>query len=315
MSGASFELAGKRVWIAGHRGMVGAALMRRLAREGCEILTAGRDELDLRRQTAVEEWTAAARPQVVLLAAAKVGGILANANDPVGLLYDNLMIEANVIHAAHRAGVEKLLFVGSACVYPREAPQPIAEDALLAGPPEPTNEWPAIAKIAGVKLAQAYRQQHGRDFISALPTNLYGPGDDYDPETSHVVGALLRKAHEARRAGRRDLEIWGTGTTRREFLHVDDCADALVLLVRRYSDAAPVNIGSGVELTVEELARTVMRVVGLDGAILKDPSKPDGRPSKRLDASRLLALGWRPSIALEEGLRRIYAGMPFAEAA
>ncbi len=311
----TYSLTAKRVWVAGHRGMVGAAIVRRLAGEACDILTVGRAGLDLRRQAEVEAWVAANRPQAIFLAAAKVGGILANHSSPATFLYDNLAIEANIIHAAHRFGVEKLLFLGSSCIYPKHAPQPISEDALLTGPLEPTNEAYAIAKIAGVKLAQAYRREHGDDFISAMPTNLYGPGDNYDLETSHVVAALLRKAHEAKRDGRRDLGIWGTGTPRREFMHVDDCADAVVHLVKVYSDAPPVNVGSGDELTIEELARAVMRVVGLDGEILKDRSKPDGTPRKLLDISRLRALGWRPSIPFEEGLRGVYADAPFADAA
>ncbi len=275
-----FALAGKRVWVAGHRGMVGSALVRRLGREDCEIVTVERDRLDLRRQAEVEAWMGQVLPQVVFLAAAKVGGILANDADPGDFLYDNLMIEANVIHGAHRIGVEKLLFLGSSCIYPREAPQPITEDALLSGPLEPTNEWYAVAKIAGIKLAQAYRRQYGCDFISAMPTNLYGPGDNYDLATSHVLPALLRKAHEAHEArgsaGKRTLEICGAGTARREFLHVDDCADALVYLMVVYSDPAHINVGSGAEVTIEDLARIIMRVVGLDGVIEKDLYRPVG---------------------------------------
>jgi GDP-L-fucose synthase len=315
MSLEPYSLSSKRVWVAGHRGMVGAAIVRRLAHEKCEILTVGREKLDLRRQADVERWIATERPQAIFLAAGKVGGILANDSYPAAFLYENLMIEANIIHAAHRFGVEKLLFLGSSCIYPKHAPQPISEDALLTGPLEPTNEWYAIAKIAGVKLTQAYRREHGDNFISAMPTNLYGPGDNYDLNTSHVVAALLRKAHEAKLAGRRDMEIWGTGTPRREFMHVDDCADAVVHLMKVYSDAPPVNVGSGLELTIEELARAVMRVVGLDGEVLKDRSKPDGTPRKLLDVSRLQALGWRSSIEFEEGLRGVYAEAPFAAAA
>ncbi|MCH8169045.1 MAG: GDP-L-fucose synthase, partial [Proteobacteria bacterium] len=239
-----FALAGKRVWVAGHRGMVGAALVRRLGREDCEIVTVDRDRLDLRRQGEVEAWLEQARPQAIFLAAATVGGILANDTAPAGFLYDNLMIEANIIHGAHRIGVEKLLFLGSSCIYPRDAAQPIPEDALLSGPLEPTNEWYAVAKIAGIKLAQAYRRQYGCDFISAMPTNLYGPGDNYDLATSHVLPALLLKAHEAMSTGKHTLEIWGAGTARREFLHVDDCADALVHLMAVYSGPAHINVGS-----------------------------------------------------------------------
>ena len=306
-----FALAGKRVWVAGHRGMVGAALVRRLGREDCEIVTVDRDRLDLRRQGEVETWLEQARPQVVFLAAATVGGILANDTAPAAFLYDNLMIEANIIHGAHRIGVEKLLFLGSSCIYPRDAAQPITEAALLSGPLEPTNQWYAVAKIAGIKLCQAYRRQYGCDFIAAMPTNLYGPGDNYDLATSHVLPALLRKAHEAMRAGKHTLEIWGAGTARREFLHVDDCADALIHLMAVYSDAGQINIGSGSEVTVEDLARLIMRVVGFDGVLEKDLAKPGGAPRKLLDGARLDALGWSASIALEDGIRMTYAGAPF----
>jgi GDP-L-fucose synthase len=302
-----YPLAGKRVWVAGHRGMVGSALVRRLAREGCTILTVGRERLDLRRQAEVEAWMAEVRPQAVFLPAAKVGGILANDSFPGQFLYDNLMIAANVIHAAHRADVEKLMFLGSSCVYPKFAPQPISEEALLSGPIEPTNQWYAVAKIAGIKLCQAYRREYGRDFIAAMPTNLYGPGDNYDLASGHVLPALLRKAHEAKRRGERDLEIWGTGAPRREFLHADDCADALVHLMRVYSGEQHVNVGSGEDITIAELARLVMRVVGLDGALRHDLSKPDGTPRKLMSGARLAALGWRATIGLDEGVRRVYA--------
>jgi len=306
-----FALAGKRVWVAGHRGMVGAALVRRLGHEDCEIVTVDRDRLDLRRQAEVEAWMEQTRPQVIFLAAAKVGGILANNTYPADFLHDNLMIEANIIHGAHRNGVEKLLFLGSSCIYPRGAPQPIAEDALLSGPLEPTNEWYAVAKIAGIKLCQAYRRQYGCDFISAMPTNLYGPGDNYDLETSHVLPALLRKAHEAKCGNKHTLEIWGAGTARREFLHVDDCADALVYLMAVYSDADHINVGSGAEVTIEELARLIMRVVGLDGVLEKDLTRPGGTPCKLMDGTRLNALGWSASIPLEDGVRMTYADAPF----
>jgi GDP-L-fucose synthase len=306
-----YSLAGKRVWVAGHRGMVGSALVRRLGREGCEILTVGRESLDLRRQAEVEAWMAEARPQAVFLAAAKVGGILANDSAPAEFLHDNLVMEANIIHAAWRAGVEKLLFLGSSCIYPRLAPQPIPEEALLTGPLEPTNEWYAIAKIAGVKLCQAYRRQYGCDFISAMPTNLYGPGDNYDLATSHVLPALLRKVHEAKLGGASGITIWGSGTPLREFLHVDDCADALVFLMRHYSDPAPINVGSGEEISTEALARLIMRSVGFAGGLEKDSSKPDGTPRKLMDSARLRALGWSPSIGLEEGIAQLYAEAPF----
>ncbi len=306
-----FPLRGRRVWVAGHRGMVGAAIVRRLEREDCEILTAGRGELDLRRQADVDAWMARTRPDAVFLAAARVGGIFANDSRPAEFLYDNLMIEANVIEAAWRNGVEKLLFLGSSCIYPKLAPQPIPEGALLTGPLEPTNEWYAVAKIAGIKLAQAYRRQHGCDFISAMPTNLYGPGDNYDPQGSHVIPALLRRAHERVLAGQRDLPIWGTGSPRREFLHVDDCADGLVHLMLHWSDAAHVNLGCGSDVTIAEVARLVMQVVGLEGEVIPDPSKPDGTPRKLLDISVLRGLGWAPTIPLERGLREVYASAPF----
>jgi GDP-L-fucose synthase len=307
MNSGLYPLAGKRVWVAGHQGMVGSALVRRLRQEECEILVAPRAELDLTRQDAVEAWMADRRPDAVFLAAARVGGILANDRSPADFLYDNLMIEANVIHAAWRTGVEKLLFLGSSCIYPKHAPQPVGEDALLTGPLEPTNEWYAIAKIAGIKLAQAYRRQHGCDFISAMPTNLYGPNDNYHPEDSHVIPGLLRRAVERRAEGLRDLPIWGTGTPRREFLHADDCADALVFLMRCWSAEAHVNVGTGEDVAIADLARLVMAVVGLDGDVLPDPSKPDGTPRKRLDTSRLRQLGWRPRIDLEAGLRDVHA--------
>jgi GDP-L-fucose synthase len=304
--GLPYELRGKRVWVAGHRGMVGAALVRRLAAEACELVVAGRETLDLERQGAVERWMAEVRPQAVFVAAAKVGGILANDTYPADFLYENLMIEANIIHAAATVGVEKLLFLGSSCVYPKHAAQPIREDALLSGPLEPTNESYAIAKIAGIKLAQAYRRQHGCDFISAMPTNLYGPGDSYDLATSHVLPALIRKAHEAKARGERAFAVWGTGTPRREFLHVDDCADALVRVLNLYSDAEPINIGSGEDLTIAELARLVAEAVGFSGEIVCDASKPDGTPRKLMDGSKLRALGWRPRIALSEGIADAY---------
>ncbi|MRX34409.1 GDP-L-fucose synthase [Aminobacter sp. MDW-2] len=306
MADILYPLAGKRVWVAGHRGMVGSALMRRLAREGCEVITAGRDTVDLTRQAEVEAWLAETRPQAVLLAAAKVGGILANATYPAAFLYENLAIETNVIHAAHKIGVEKLLFLGSSCIYPKFATQPIAEDSLLTGALEPTNEWYAIAKIAGLKLAEAYRKQHGADFISAMPTNLYGPGDNFDLTSSHVLPALIRKAHEAKLSGAAELTIWGSGTPRREFLHVDDAADAMVFLLKSYSGDQHVNVGSGTDVTILELAETVARVVGFEGRIALDTSKPDGTPRKLMSGDKLAHLGWRPRIELESGIRSTY---------
>ena len=303
-----YPLAGKRVWVAGHRGMVGAAVVRRLQSEQCEIVTIGREVVDLRRQAEVEAWMAANRPDAVVLAAAKVGGILANDTCPADFLYENLMIEANIIHAAFQAQVEKLLFLGSSCIYPKFAPQPIPEDALLTGPLEPTNEWYAVAKIAGIKLAQAYRNQHGCDFISAMPTNLYGPGDNFDLNTSHVLPALIRKAHEAKIAGADHMTIWGTGAPRREFLHADDCADALVFVLKSYSGDEHVNVGSGEDITIGDLARLVCEVVGFKGEIRHDTSKPDGTPRKLMSGDKLRAMGWRPRISLKEGIAAVYAG-------
>ncbi len=299
----SFRLAGRRVWVAGHRGMVGQALVRRLRNEACEILTVDRQTVDLRRQAETEDWLAAAKPDAIFLAAATVGGIFANDSRPADFLYDNLMIEANVIEAAHRAGVAKLLALGSSCIYPRESPQPIREDALLAGPLEPTNQWYAVAKISALKLCQAYRRQYGADFISAMPTNLYGPGDRFDLESGHVVPALVRKTIEAAEHGDESVLVWGTGRPRREFLHVDDCAAALVHLMKHYSDESPINVGTGSDVTIRELAEMIGRIVGFRGRFAFDPSRPDGTPQKRLDVSRIHALGWKATIELEAGLR------------
>lgn len=302
-----YPLAGKRVWIAGHRGMVGSAVARRLAPLGCPIVAADRSEVDLTRQDDVERFVAHAAPQVVVLAAARVGGILANARDPVGFLYDNLMIAANVLRASHEAGVERLIFLGSSCIYPKLAPQPIPEAALLTGALEPTNEAYALAKIAGLRLAQFYRRQHGADFITAMPTNLYGPNDNYDPEGSHVVPALLRRFHEAKRDGASSVTIWGTGSPRREFLHVDDLADAIVFLLERYAGEEHVNVGAGRDIAIADLASLVAEVVGYRGRIEYDATKPDGTPRKLLDCSRMDALGWRARIGLREGLASTYA--------
>lgn len=307
MAALPFALEGRRIFVAGHRGMVGQALLRRLGREPVTLLTAGREELDLTRQAEVEAWMARHRPDVVILAAAKVGGILANASFPVDFLEQNLLIEVNVIRAAHAAGVAKLLFLGSSCIYPKFAPQPIREEALLTGPLEPTNEWYAIAKIAGLKLCAAYRRQYGADFISAMPTNLYGPGDNWDLASSHVVAALIRKAHEAKSRGAAELEVWGSGSPLREFLFVDDLADGCVHLLRHYSDEPAINVGSGEEVSIRDLALLVCEVVGFTGRLRFDPSKPDGTPRKRLDTSRLEALGWRAATPLREGLARAYA--------
>lgn len=306
MTDGPYPLDGRRVWVAGHGGMVGAALVRRLAREDCEILTVDRAQVDLRRQSEVEDWLAEARPEAVVVAAATVGGILANASRPAEFIYDNLAIETNVIHGAWRSGVEKLLFLGSSCIYPRDAAQPMTEEALLTGPLEPTNQWYAVAKIAGLKLCQAYRREHGCDFITAMPTNLYGPGDNFDLASSHVVAALMRKAHEARIAGDGALTVWGTGRPRRELLYVEDLADALVFLLRNYSGEPHVNVGTGKDIAISELAALIAEVVGFDGALTFDPSKPDGTPRKLLDVSRLAALGWSPSTSLRDGLTATY---------
>jgi GDP-L-fucose synthase len=304
MTDPLYSLKGKRVYVAGHRGMVGSALVRRLAAEACEILTAPRAEVDLTSQAQVGAWFAAHKPDAVFLAAAKVGGIHANATYPADFLYENLMIEANIIHAAHLNGVEKLCFLGSSCIYPKFAPQPIPETALLEGALEPTNEWYAVAKIAGIKLCQAYRLQHGADFISAMPTNLYGTGDNYHPENSHVLPALIRRVRMAKAQGADSMTIWGTGTPLREFMHADDCADALVHLMTHYSDAGHVNVGSGQEISILDLARTIARLSGFEGDIATDPSKPDGTPRKLMDSTRLNAMGWTPRISLEEGIAR-----------
>jgi GDP-L-fucose synthase len=301
-----FRLAGRLVWVAGHRGMVGSAIMRRLEAEDCEMLTVGRGELDLRRQADVEAWMEEKRPEIVFLAAANVGGILANDTRPADFLYDNLAIEANVIHGAHSSGVAKLIFLGSACIYPRLAAQPMAEDALLTGPLEPTNQWYAIAKIAGIHLCQAYRRQHGCDFISAMPNNLYGPGDSFDLESAHVIPALMRKLHEAKEAGRDIVEIWGSGKPLREFLHVDDLADALVFLTNRYSEDVHVNVGTGEEISISDLAAMIADVVGYEGGFRFNTSRPDGTPRKILDVSRLTGMGWQAKTGLRAGLEGTY---------
>ena len=305
-SQATHLLAGRRVWVAGHRGMVGAAICRRLALEFCEILTAGRQDVDLRRQSDVEDWMATTRPEMIFVAAATVGGIHANNSRPAEFLYDNLMIEANIIHAAYRLGVKKLLFLGSSCIYPREAPQPMSEPALLTGPLEPTNQWYAVAKIAGIKLCQAYRRQYGCDFISAMPTNLYGIGDYFDLQNSHVLPALMVKIHRAKTLGQPTVEIWGSGQPRREFLFCDDLADALVFLMKNYSDESHVNVGCGTDVTIREVATLMAEVIGFNGEFVFDPSKPDGAPRKWLDIGLLTSLGWQPQTSLAEGLATTY---------
>lgn len=302
-----YALRGKRVWVAGHRGMVGSALVRRLASEDCEVLTVGRETLDLRDGAGVSAWMEQNRPQAVVLAAATVGGIVANDTYPADFLFDNLQIEANIIRSAFDTKVEKLLFLGSSCIYPRKAPQPIPESALLTGPLEPTNEWYAIAKIAGLKLCQAYRKQHGCDFISAMPTNLYGPGDSYDLTKSHVLPALMRKAHEAKLAKAPNLVVWGTGTPRRELLHCDDAADAMIFLLKNWSQLEHVNVGVGEDIAIGDLAHLVAEVVGYEGEIVFDTTKPDGMMRKLLDVSTLTSLGWTAPTGLREGIVSSYA--------
>ena len=306
MARTPFDLRGKRVFVAGHRGMVGAALVRRLSSEGVELLTVPRSEVDLRDQAQVADWFARKRPQAVFLAAAKVGGIVANNTLRAEFIYDNLILATNVIHAAHQNGVEKLMFLGSSCIYPRLAAQPLREDSMLTGPLEETNEPYAIAKIAGIKLVEAYRSQYGSDFINVMPTNLYGPGDNYHPEYSHVVAALIRRFHEAKVSGSPNVVVWGTGTPRREFLYVDDLAGACIHLMKSYSSDELVNIGTGEDVTIAEFARVVAGVVGYTGTIGYDPSRPDGTPQKLLDVSRLAKLGWKASTSLKDGLKLAY---------
>lgn len=307
MAKADYALSGKRIWVAGHGGMVGQALVRRLTAETpAEILSATRAELDLTNQAAVRAWMATHKPECIFLAAAKVGGIVANENAPADFLYENLAIAQNVIHAAHIHKTEKLLFLGSSCIYPKFAAQPITEAALMTGALEPTNEAYALAKIAGLKLCAAYQKQYGDNFISAMPTNLYGPGDRYDAQNSHVIPALIMKAHEAKTSGARSMEIWGTGKAYREFLHVDDCADGLVHLMKSYNGNLAVNLGTGVDLTIKETAMAVMEAVGFDGALTYDTSKPDGTPRKQLDTTLMQTLGWIPKITFKDGLKSAY---------
>ena len=306
MARTPFELKGKRVFVAGHRGMVGSALARRLASEDVELQMVARSEVDLRNQAAVFDWFARSRPQAVFFAAAKVGGIVANNTLRAEFIYDNLVMATNVIHAAYVNGVEKLMFLGSSCIYPKLASQPLREDSMLTGPLEITNEPYAIAKIAGIKMVEAYRSQYGCDFINVMPTNLYGPGDNYHPEYSHVVAALIRRFHEAKISGNSNVVVWGTGTPRREFLYVDDLADACIHLIKTYSSDQLVNVGTGEDITIADFARVVARVVGYSGAISYDPSRPDGTPRKLLDVSRLAGLGWRAHTSLEEGIKLAY---------
>lgn len=302
-----FDLKGKRVYVAGHRGMAGSAIVRRLAAEGCELLTAERQALDLTDQRATEQWLAANRPDAVFLAAGHVGGIYANDVYPADFIVDNLAIALNVIRGSFKVGVGKLLALGSSCSYPKLAPQPITEEAMLTGPLEPTNEWYAVAKIAALKMCEAYRKQHGADFISVMPTNLYGPGDNYDPQESHVPAALIRRFHEAKQADAPTVTVWGTGTPRREFLCSDDLADACVFVMKHYSAPGFLNVGVGRDMTIAEFARVVAEVVGFTGRIVFDPSKPDGTPQKLLDVSKLNSLGWSAKVPLRDGLAAAYA--------
>lgn len=302
-----YKIDGKRIWVAGHNGMVGRAIIRALEKRNCIILKATRDDVELTRQTEVESWIENVKPDAVVICAAKVGGILANDTYPADFIYENIMIEANIIHSAFVQNVEKLLFLGSSCIYPKYANQPISEESLLAGSLEPTNEWYALAKIAGIKLCQAYRKQHGCDFISALPTNLYGPYDNFDLETSHVTPALMRKAHEAKLAGAKYMEVWGSGMARREFMHADDCADGLLFLLENYSGNDHINVGTGLDISIKDLAQLISDVVGYKGELHFDTSKPDGTPRKVLDISRLQTMGWESQIALYEGLQDTYA--------
>jgi len=301
-----FDLKGRRVWVAGHHGMAGSSIARRLERENCELITATRSDLNLLRQADVEAWMADRKIDVIFLAAATVGGILANTLRPVEFLYENLVIETNVIQAARTTGVKKLLFLGSSCIYPRMAEQPMREEALLTGALEPTNEWYAIAKIAGIKLCQAYRRQYGCDFVSVMPTNLYGPGDRYDAENGHVVAALIMKIHAAKLANSPTVELWGTGKPKREFLFTGDLADACVFVIKNYSEEMFLNVGTGHDITILELAQSIAKIVDWQGTFTFDTSKPDGMPRKVLDVGRLRALGWSASTDLETGMKYAY---------
>ena len=302
----SYTLRNKRVWVAGHRGLVGSAIVRRLERENCEVVTAPRESVDLRRPEQLERWMRDVRPQAVFLAAARVGGIYANDTRPAEFIYDNLAIQTTVVEAARRYDVEKMLMMGSSCIYPRLAPQPIPESALLTGPLEPTNQWYAIAKIAGIKLGQAYRRQYGCDFISVMPTNLYGPGDNFDLMQSHVVPALMVKAHEAKISRAPSVDVWGTGAVRREFLYVDDAADGMVFVMQHYSDEGIVNLGTGRDVPIIDLVGMVCRAVGFEGGIRFDATRPDGTPRKVVDVSRINQLGWSARTPMSEGLAVTY---------
>ena len=306
MKSFRYELSGKKVFVAGHRGMVGSAIVRRLAKEGCSLLTVARRDLDLTNEDLTQQWFSNNRPEVVVNAAGRVGGISANSTYPAEFLCDNLAIELSIVKACHAIAVDRLLFLGSSCIYPKSANQPIAESELLTGPLEPTNQWYAVAKIAGIKMCQAYRTQYGDDFISAMPTNLYGPGDNYHPEHSHVPAALIRRFHEAKIQKAPTVTVWGTGKPLREFLHVDDLAGACVFLLKNYSDDMPINVGAGTEISIADFAAAVARTVGYEGNLVFDTSKPDGTPRKLLDSSLLLSMGWKPTISFEEGLSGAY---------
>ena len=307
MSPKTFDLTGKRVFVTGHRGMVGSALVRALdARGDVQIMTAGRDAFDLRDQAATFGWIENNRPDVIIVAAATVGGIVANSSRPAEFIYDNLAIETNLIEGARRGGVPRCVFLGSSCIYPKLSHQPMSEDQLLTGPLEPTNQWYAIAKIAGIKMVQAYREQYGLDYISVMPTNLYGPGDNFNLQSAHVIPALMRKAHEARRAGAGQMEVWGSGKVRREFLFVDDLAEAVLFLTETYDSSEHINVGTGVDVTIAEIARLVCETVGFAGDLVYDTSKPDGTPRKLMDVTRINGLGWTASTDLKDGLRRAY---------
>jgi GDP-L-fucose synthase len=302
-----FDMSGRRVFVAGHRGLVGSTIVRRLAQVGCNLVTVDRERLDLLRQGDTEDFLFSSKPDVVIIAAGKVGGIHANSALPAEFIYQNLMIATNLIHGAFRAGVRKLLFLGSSCIYPKLAPQPMMEEELLTGALEPTNEWYAIAKIAGVKLCQGYRRQYGADYISVMPTNVFGPGDSYHPENSHVIAALIRRFHEAKQSGSPTVTVWGTGTPRREFIFVDDLADACILILERYSGESPLNVGTGEDITIIDLARLVAQLIGYRGELVFDPLRPDGTPRKLLNISKLTALGWKARTPLALGLERTYA--------
>ncbi len=302
-----FDLAGTRIWVTGHSGMVGGALVRRLQSEDCTVLTTSRQQVDLCSQAAVQDWMRCHQPDVVIIAAARVGGIVANAARPADFLYENLMIEANLVEAAHQSNVRKLLFLGSSCIYPKHAPQPLTEDSLLTGPLEETNQWYAVAKIAGIKLCQAYRRQHGSDFIAAMPTNLYGPGDNFDLTSSHVMPALMRKIHQAKVDGASEVVIWGSGKPLREFMHVDDLADALIFLLKHYSGEQHVNVGTGIDVSIVQLAELLAEIIDWQGRFVFDSSKPDGTPRKLMDVRKLAALGWTAPTSLRDGIARTYA--------